>query len=41
MFTVERHGDPSSNPERDWISHSAKTIVKDMNSIILPRAMNK
>ena len=35
------HGDTSSNPRRDCISHSTNTIGKGMNPIILPPAMGK
>ena len=35
------HGDTSSNPGRDCISHSTNTLGKDMNPIILPLAMGK
>ena len=35
------HGDTSSNPERDCISHSTNTLAKGMNPIILPPAMGK
>ena len=35
------HGDMSSNPGRDCISHSTNTFGKGMNSIILPPAMGK
>ena len=36
-----RHGDTSSNPGRDCISHSTNTLGKGMNPIILPPAMGK
>ena len=35
------HGDMSSNPGRDSISHSTNTLGKGMNPIILPPAMGK
>ena len=35
------HGDTSSNPGRDCISHSTNTLGKGMNPIILPPAMGK
>ena len=35
------HGDPSSNPGRDCISHSTNTLGKDMNPIILPLVVGK
>ena len=35
------HGDTSSNPEADCISHSTNTLGKGMNPIILPPAMGK
>ena len=35
------HGDMSSNPETDCISHSINTPGKGMNPIILPQAMGK
>ena len=30
-----RHGDTSSNPGRNCISHSTNTLGKDMNPVIL------
>ena len=35
------HGDTSSNPGFDCISHSTNTLGKGMNPIILPTAMGK
>ena len=35
------HGDTSSNPGPDCISHSTNTLGKGMNPIILPPAMGK
>ena len=35
------HGDASSNPGRDCISHRTNTLQKGMNPIILPPAMGK
>ena len=35
------HGDTSSNPGRDCISHSTNTLGKGMNPIILPPAVDK
>ena len=35
------HGDTSSNPGQDCISHSTNTLGKGMNPIILPPAMDK
>ena len=35
------HGDTSSNPEQDCISHSSNTLGKGMNPIILTPAMCK
>ena len=35
------HGDASSNPGGDCISHSTNTLGKGMNPIILPPAMGK
>ena len=35
------HGDTSSNPGRDCISHSTNTLGKGMNPISLPPAMGK
>ena len=35
------HGDTSSNPGQDCISHSTNTLRKGMNPIILPPAMGK
>ena len=35
------HGDTSSNPGTDCISHSTNTLGKGMNPIILPPAMGK
>ena len=35
------HGDTSSNPGRDCISHSTNTLEKGMNPNILPPAMGK
>ena len=35
------HGNMSSNPGRDCISHSTNTLGKGMNPIILPPAMGK
>ena len=35
------HGDTSSNPGRDCISHSTNTLGKGMTPIILPPAMRK
>ena len=34
------HGDTSSNPRQDWL-HSANTLGKGMNPIILPPAISK
>ena len=40
LIVVENgHGDTSSNPERDCISHSTNTLGKGMNPIILPPAL--
>ena len=35
------HGDTSSNPGWDCVSHSTNTLKKGMNPIILPPAMGK
>ena len=35
------HGDTSSNPETDCISHSTNTLGEGMNPIILPPAIGK
>ena len=35
------HGDSSSSPGPDCISHSTNTLGKGMNPIILPPAMDK
>ena len=35
------HGDTSSNPGPDYISHSTNTLGKGMNPNILPPAMGK
>ena len=35
------HGNTSSNPGRDCISHSTNTLGDGMNPIILPPAMGK
>ena len=35
------HGDTSSIPPRDCISHSTNTLGKGTNPIILPPAMSK
>ena len=35
------HGDTSSNPGPDYISHSTNTLGEGMNPIILPPAMGK
>ena len=40
MVIVVGHGDTSSNPERDCISHSTNTLGKGMNPIILPLWVN-
>ena len=41
IFVGNGHGNTSSNPGRDCISHSADTLGKGMNPIILPPAMGK
>ena len=43
MVTIvgNRHVDPSSNPGQDCILHSANTLTKGMNPIILNPAMDK
>ena len=35
------HGDTSSNPEADCISHSTNIFEKELNPIILPLAIGK
>ena len=35
------HGNTSSNPGQDCISHCTNTLGKDMNPITLPQAMGK
>ena len=42
VIVVENgHGDTSSNPGRDCISHCTNTLGKGMNPIILPPVMGK